>query len=133
MRVLLIEDEPSVARFIRKGLEQEGYAVDLATDGETGLQLAIEEVYDLMVVDVMLPERDGLSVCRAVRRRRIHTPVLMLTAKDTVENKVSRVGQRGRRLPDQALQLRGTPGENPGFDAPPPRRSCRIAIRAATG
>jgi len=89
MRVLLIEDEPGVARFIRKGLEQEGFAVDLATDGETGLVLAIEESYDLMIVDVMLPGRDGLSLCRAVRRQRIQTPVLMLTAKDTVEDKVA--------------------------------------------
>ena len=89
MRVLLIEDEPGVARFIKKGLEQERFAVDLATDGETGLQLALEESYDLMVVDVMLPNRDGMSVCRAVRQKRIHTPVLLLTAKDTVQDKVA--------------------------------------------
>jgi len=89
MRVLLIEDEPGVAKFIRKGLLQEGFAVDLAADGETGLQLAVGEAYDLMIIDVMLPRLDGLSLCRSLRAQRIHTPALMLTARDTVEDKVA--------------------------------------------
>ena len=89
MRVLLIEDEPGVARFIKKGLEQEAFAVDVATDGDVGLELALGEPYDLMVVDVMLPGRDGLSVCRAVRQQRIHTPLLLLTARDRVQDKVA--------------------------------------------
>jgi len=89
MRILLVEDEPGVARFIRKGLEQEGHAVDLADDGDVGLHLALEEDYDLMVLDVMLPGPDGVSICSEVRRHHIATPVLMLTVKSTVADMVA--------------------------------------------
>ena len=89
MRVLVIEDEAKVASFIRRGLEAEGYRVDIAPDGEGGLTQAFDHEYDLVVLDVMLPKRDGLSVLQEMRRHKLHVPVLMLTARDTVADKVT--------------------------------------------
>jgi DNA-binding response OmpR family regulator len=89
MRVLLVEDEAGVARFIRKGLEEEGYAVEQATNGVDGLELALHGgVYDLLILDVNLPRLDGIELCRRVRGAHLHTPVLMLTARKEVEDKV---------------------------------------------
>ena len=82
MRILVVEDEPKVARFIERGLRQQAYAVDVATDGVAGLKLAWEHPYDLIVLDVMLPGRDGFSVLRELRERGSSTRVLMLTARD---------------------------------------------------
>lgn len=88
MRILVIEDERKVASFIKKGLEDEYYSVDVALDGKEGLKLALEEEYDLMILDVMLPFRDGISITKDVRNNRIMTPILLLTARSAVEDKV---------------------------------------------
>lgn len=88
MRILVIEDEPKVARFIERGLRQQAYAVDVAGDGEDGLQLAGDHEYDLIVLDVMLPGRDGFGVLRELRAARRATRVLMLTARDGLADRV---------------------------------------------
>ncbi len=88
MRVLVIEDEPRLAAFIKRGLKEQGFAVDLASDGEEGFFMAREVPYDVVVLDVMLPGKDGLCVCRALRKDGVTTPILMLTARDGVEEKV---------------------------------------------
>jgi DNA-binding response OmpR family regulator len=88
MRVLLVEDEKGVAGFIRKGLEEERYAVDISGDGHEGLSLAAMNQYDLIILDVMLPGLNGIEVCRQIRKQGIKTPVMMLTAKDSVTDKV---------------------------------------------
>jgi DNA-binding response OmpR family regulator len=89
MRILLVEDDAKVASFIRKGLEEEQYQVDLAGDGEEALAMAPVGDYDLLILDIMLPKRDGMSVLTELRRRHLDTSVLMLTAKDTVEDRVA--------------------------------------------
>jgi heavy metal response regulator len=86
MRILVIEDEKKVANFIRKGLEEEHYAVDTAYDGEVGLFMAETNEYDLIVLDLMIPKIDGLEVLRRIRGNKINVPVLVLTAKDAVED-----------------------------------------------
>ena len=88
MRVLLVEDEPRIAGFIRRGLSEQGYAVDLATDGEEALDWPGVVDFDLIILDVMLPVRDGIDVCATLRQRGVAIPVLMLTAKDAVEDRV---------------------------------------------
>ena len=89
MRVLIIEDERKLSNIVRKGLIEEGFAVDQAFDGEEGQYLAESESYDLIILDVMLPKINGLNVCRSLRNKKITTPILMLTAKTTVEDKVA--------------------------------------------
>ncbi|PIQ97960.1 MAG: DNA-binding response regulator [Nitrospinae bacterium CG11_big_fil_rev_8_21_14_0_20_56_8] len=88
MRILVVEDEKKVAGFIKKGLEEETYAVDVAYDGEEGLHMARENQYDLIILDLMLPRIEGLEVLRQIREGTIDTPVILLTAKDSVEDKV---------------------------------------------
>jgi len=88
MRILLIEDEKKTAAFIRKGLEEEGYAVEVARDGEAGLQLALAAQFDLFLIDVMLPKKDGWSVVEELRSKGVHTPILFLTARDSVPDRV---------------------------------------------
>jgi two-component system copper resistance phosphate regulon response regulator CusR len=88
MRILLIEDEIKVANFIERGLKEEYYVVDVAKDGENGIYLAEVNVYDLIILDIMLPGKDGVSVCRELRNKKIDVPILMLTAKDRVQDKV---------------------------------------------
>jgi two-component system OmpR family response regulator len=83
MRVLVVEDDAKAARFLVQGLEEEGHAVDVAADGETGTRLGLLHPYDLVILDVMLPAKDGLSVAAELRRGGITTPVLMLTARDS--------------------------------------------------
>ena len=89
MRILLVEDDANLAQFIRKGLKEENYAVDVASDGEEGLSLALTNPYDLLILDIMLPKLDGLTLCHRVRAKGLTTPVLLLTARNTVETKVS--------------------------------------------
>jgi DNA-binding response OmpR family regulator len=89
VRILLVEDETKVASFIQKGLEEEQYQVDVAHDGEEGLRRALASEHDLIILDILLPKRDGMSILREVRERRIDTPVLILTAKDSVEDRVA--------------------------------------------
>jgi heavy metal response regulator len=89
MHILLVEDEKKVASFIQRGLEAEHYTVDVAHDGEIGLIRVFDGDYDLLILDVMLPKRDGLSVLHEVRRHKLNIPVLLLTARDTVADKVA--------------------------------------------
>lgn len=84
-----MEDEHKIGRSIKKGLEQETYAVDLAFTGDYGLDLACTEDYDLIILDILLPGISGLDICRRLRQSQIHTPVLMLTAKGQIEDKVA--------------------------------------------
>jgi heavy metal response regulator len=88
VRLLVVEDENKVASFIKKGLEEEGYAVDLAADGEAGLAMALERVHDLIILDIRLPKMDGLQVLQVLRQDKITTPVLLLTVRATIEDKV---------------------------------------------
>ena len=88
MRVLLVEDDPTIAAFVAKGLREAGFAVDEAADGETGLTLAREQKFDAAIVDVMLPRLDGLSLIDALRGRGVRTPVLILSAKRSVDDRV---------------------------------------------
>jgi len=88
MKILVVEDEERVAHFIQKGLKEEGHAIDLSFDGEDGEFLAEVNDYDLIILDLMLPKKSGITVCRELRDRGIATPVLMLTARDSVEDKV---------------------------------------------
>jgi len=89
MRVLIVEDDPRLGNTLAKGLREQAYAVDVAADGERALGLSALNSYDAIVLDVMLPRRDGLEVCRALRNRGSRVPVLMLTARDTVHDKIT--------------------------------------------
>jgi heavy metal response regulator len=89
MRILVVEDEQKMAAFIKRGLEEEGAAVDVAADGEEGLFQATGSSYDLIILDISLPRLDGLEVCRRLRGERVSTPILLLTARDSIEMKVS--------------------------------------------
>ena len=88
MRILVVEDEHRIANSIKKGLEQEKYAVDIAYTGNDGYDLASTEDYDLIILDLLLPGMDGVTICRELRKNKIHTPVLMLTAKGQIQDKV---------------------------------------------
>jgi len=88
MKILVVEDEKKVASFLKKGLEQDYYTVDVAFDGKSGLDLALVEDYDLLILDIMLPVIDGITLLKEIRKMKIETPVLMLTAKGNVEDKV---------------------------------------------
>ncbi len=88
MRILLVEDNRQLSRSLKLSLEEDGYAVDAAFDGEEGQDLAELAPYDAIILDILLPRKDGLSVCRELRDRRVNTPILMLTARDTVEDRV---------------------------------------------
>ncbi len=89
MRLLIVEDEKKVAGFIKKGLEEETYAVDVAYDGEEGFHLAELNQYDMIILDLMLPKMDGLEVLTRLRDKKVNVPILLLTAKDAVEDKVT--------------------------------------------
>jgi heavy metal response regulator len=89
VRILIVEDEKKVAGFIKKGLEEETYAVDVAYDGEEGFHLAAMNEYDMIILDLMLPKMDGLEVLTQLRDKKVSTPILLLTAKDAVEDKVA--------------------------------------------
>ncbi len=89
MRILLVEDEKKMLDFLRQGLEEQRYAVDVADNGVDGLHWALNFSYDVIVLDIMLPGKDGLAVCRELRNQHLITPVLMLTARDTVDDRVT--------------------------------------------
>ncbi len=89
MRVLLVEDDERIANFIAKGLRENAYAVDAAADGEEALYQASINSYDVILLDVMLPRKDGFAVCRELRGKNIKTPILMLTARDAVEDRIA--------------------------------------------
>src|SRR3989344_3680811 len=88
MRVLVVEDEHRIAQTLKKGLEQERYAVDLAYDGISGYDLASTEDYDIILLDRMIPEMDGMQICQKLRKEKNHTPILMLTAKSQTNDKI---------------------------------------------
>ncbi len=88
MRILVVEDERRVSAFIKRGLEEEHYAVDVAHDGEEALDWAAMVDYDLIVLDVLLPKKDGIQVCRELRQQGNKVPILMLTARDAIEDRV---------------------------------------------
>ena len=89
MRVLVVEDEVKMASLLKRGLEEEGYAVDIASDGLTAVWMGAEHTYDVIVLDVMLPDMDGFGVCRKLREAGRWSPVLMLTARDGVDDRVA--------------------------------------------
>ncbi len=88
MTILVVEDEVKITRFIKKGLEMEHYTVDVAYDGKEALEKAEINSYDLIILDIMLPEVDGIEVCKKLREKKVDTPIIMLTARDTVEDRV---------------------------------------------
>lgn len=89
MRLLVVEDDHKIASALKTGLEQEKYAVDVENDGDNGLGAALNEPYDVMIIDLMLPGSvQGLEICREVRAKNIHTPILILTAKDQIQDRV---------------------------------------------
>ncbi len=88
MKILVVEDEKKVANFLQQGLQEEDYTVDVAYDGEQGALLATTQPYDLILLDILLPKKDGVTIVKEMRAKRIETPVLMLTAKSSVDNRV---------------------------------------------
>jgi two-component system, OmpR family, response regulator len=88
MRLLVVEDDPKIASFIIKGLKAAGYAVDHSSDGETALSMALTEPYDTAIIDIMLPKRDGLSLIEKMRKERVRTPVIILSAKGSVDDRI---------------------------------------------
>jgi DNA-binding response OmpR family regulator len=88
MRVLVVEDERRLGGIIRRGLIEEGYAVDVVYDGEEAQYMAETTTYDIIILDIMLPKKDGIAVCKDLRSKKINTPILMLTARDSVEDRV---------------------------------------------
>lgn len=89
MKILLVEDEPKVVEFIKKGLEEQGYEIDVAYDGQTGERLSSKGDYDLIILDIILPLINGYELCKRIRKKGIHIPVLMLTALGTIDDKIS--------------------------------------------
>ncbi|KKQ85173.1 MAG: Two component transcriptional regulator, winged helix family [Candidatus Woesebacteria bacterium GW2011_GWB1_38_8] len=88
MRILIVEDEHRIANTIKEGLEQERYVVDVSYDGEEGYDLAATEEYDAIILDLLLPKKDGIEVCKELRKEGVHTPILMLTAKSMTKDKI---------------------------------------------
>ncbi len=88
MRLLVVEDEKKVASFVKRGLTEEGYAVDVAYDGEAGLEMVLDRVHDLIVLDISLPKKDGMRVLQELRQAKVNTPVLLLTVRANIEDKV---------------------------------------------
>src|SRR5512142_2357596 len=88
MRILIVEDNHRLNNSLKMSLVEDGYAVDSAFDGEEGQDLAEVTPYDAIILDIMLPKKDGIEVCRDLRRRRVNTPILMLTARDTIDDRV---------------------------------------------
>ena len=89
MHILIVEDEPGIAQFLKQGLEEESFKVSVAYDGETGLECGHQEDLDLILLDWMLPKRSGLEVCRQLRKASVQTPIIFLTAKDTVSETIA--------------------------------------------
>jgi DNA-binding response OmpR family regulator len=89
VRILIVEDDRRLSSIIKRGLVEEGYAVDTVYDGEEGEYFAEATEYDLILLDIMLPKKDGYEVCRNLRQKKVNTPILMLTARDTIEDKVT--------------------------------------------
>lgn len=88
MKILVVEDEKKVGAFIKKGLEEDSYSVELAYDGDKGEELAVAQNFDLIILDILMPKKDGLTLLKELRAKQISTPVLMITAKGSVDDKV---------------------------------------------
>jgi DNA-binding response OmpR family regulator len=88
MKILIIEDDEKIVNFLKKGLKEEGYTIDFSLDGEEAIYLAWNNTYDLILLDIMIPIIDGIEVCKILRQKEIYTPIIMLTAKDTTEDKI---------------------------------------------
>ena len=88
MKILIIEDDEKIIGFLKKGLEEEAYTVDYSLNGEEGIYLANVNKYDLILLDIMIPLKDGIEVCKSLRETKIQTPIIMLTAKDSIEDKI---------------------------------------------
>ena len=88
MYILVVEDQEKVAKFIEKGLREEGHNIDVAFDGNEGLTMALINHYDIIILDIMLPKKNGIEVLKELRNKRISTPILMLTARDSLEDKI---------------------------------------------
>src|ERR671921_844996 len=125
MRLLIVEDDVKMAALVRRGLAEEGAAVDVARTGEDALWMAAAAPYDAVILDVMLPGIDGFETCRRLREQGVWTPVLVLTARDAVGDRVAARHLRGRPAtrPGQAARL---PGRHRG-------RAVRQAVRVARG
>jgi two-component system OmpR family response regulator len=144
MRLLIVEDDAKLARALSRGLEREGYAVDVAADGELGLQRVLAEDYDAVVLDVMLPGADGFAVCEAMRRADVRLPTLMLTARADVGDRIRGLdsgaddymvkpfdfGELLARL--RALMRRGLPEPGPPADELAEAAVSRLELDAAT-
>ncbi|MCA6074694.1 response regulator transcription factor [Fulvivirga sedimenti] len=89
MRILIVEDEPGIASFLKEGLEEEDFSVDLAGDGEDGLKMSRSANYDIMLIDWMLPKLSGLDLCKEIRKRDKNVPIIFVTARDTLEDTVA--------------------------------------------
>lgn len=87
-KILIIEDEPSIMKLLTYNLEQEGYEVETAMDGQEGLELALNKTYDMILLDLMLPSKDGMEICRELRQEKVEVPIIMLTAKDSEIDKI---------------------------------------------
>src|SRR5919106_880926 len=112
MRVLLVEDDPTIARFVGKGLREAGFAGAHAADGVTALERAVAEPYDAAIVDVMLPRMDGLSLIDALRARGVRLPVLILSAKRSVDDRVRAHAARRRRPHAGSADAQGVPRDH---------------------
>ncbi|PLY07204.1 MAG: DNA-binding response regulator [Arcobacter sp.] len=88
MKILIIEDDEKIINFLKKGLEEESYTVDYSKNGDEGLYLASVNTYDLILLDIMIPIKDGIEVCKTLRDSDVQTPIIMLTAKDSIEDKI---------------------------------------------
>jgi two-component system, OmpR family, response regulator len=121
MKALIVEDDRTIAEFVGKGLTQAGFTVDQAPDGESGLQMAAAGTYDVAVIDLMLPTRDGLSLIQALRQRGIATPVLILSARHTVDDRV------------RGLELGGDDYLTKPFAFPELLARVQALVRRATG
>ncbi len=88
MKILIIEDDEKIVNFLKKGLQEESYSVDYSLNGDEGIYLASVNTYDLILLDIMIPVKDGIEVCKTLREEKINTPIIMLTAKDSIEDKI---------------------------------------------
>ena len=88
MRLLLVEDQKKMVTYIKKGLENNSFSVDFAYDGEKGEHMAMYGEYDLIILDIMLPKKDGIEVCKKLRKSSVYTPILMLTARDSIDDRI---------------------------------------------
>ena len=130
MHILVVEDEQRLARLLRRVLMEERQTVDLVHDGSSALEFGLSGTYDLIVLDLMLPDLDGISICKELRAANIVTPILMLTARGSVEDRVAGLNAGSRRLPGEAVRHGGAAGACQRSSAAGKSR-CRFEFRVA--